>query len=382
MHLGEVGEAALGERAQQVQRRRRLVVALQHAGRVEGTRGGVRLVAVHHVTAEAGQLDSVHQLGRRRPRLHELAGDPAQLDHRQHRAVREHGRHLQDHLQLLADADGREVVERLGAVARLQQEGAPGRHLRQRLLQPPGLAGEHQRRHRGEPLARRLDGGRVGPVRLMERRTLAPGGRRPGWLGGCHGTFSLLGWVGLPIHGTRLLGHPADRHQAPRQLHRRHPPLRRRPGHGRRLLLRRRPARDLGALRAGGAAREHAGHGRHPAGGRSRSGPLHAVRAEPRGRPRLRRLAAGRVATMGELRRHDPVQGEEHRPDSVSADLFTYPVLQAADILLYQRRPRPGGRRPAPAPGACPEHRAAIQLAVSASCSRCRRRPSPPAATA
>ena len=27
------------------------------------------------------------------------------------------------------------------------------------------------------------------------------------------------------------------------------------------------------------------GHGRHPAGGGSRPGPLHAVRAEPRGRP-------------------------------------------------------------------------------------------------
>src|SRR6476620_11037522 len=50
------------------------------------------------------------------------------------------------------------------------------------------------------------------------------------------------------------------------------PPWRRRPGHGRRLLLRRRPARDLGALRAGGAAGEHAGHGRDPAGGGSRPG--------------------------------------------------------------------------------------------------------------
>ena len=47
----------------------------------------------------------------------------------------------------------------------------------QRLPQLPGLAGEHQRRHRGEPLARRLGRGRVGPVRLMQRVTLAPGGR-------------------------------------------------------------------------------------------------------------------------------------------------------------------------------------------------------------
>ena len=37
--------------------------------------------------------------------------------------------------------------------------------------------------------------------------------------------------------------------------------------------------------------------------------------------------------------------------------LFDYPVLQAADVLLYKRRPRAGGRGPAPAPRADARHR-------------------------
>ena len=44
----------------------------------------------------------------------------------------------------------------------------------------------------------------------------------------------------------------------------------------------------------------------------------------------------GAVASMGELRRMTQFKEKSHGQDSVSVDLFTYPVLQAADILLYQ----------------------------------------------
>jgi tryptophanyl-tRNA synthetase len=44
----------------------------------------------------------------------------------------------------------------------------------------------------------------------------------------------------------------------------------------------------------------------------------------------------GSVATMGELRRMTAFKEKSEGKDSVSADLFTYPVLQAADILLYR----------------------------------------------
>ena len=44
----------------------------------------------------------------------------------------------------------------------------------------------------------------------------------------------------------------------------------------------------------------------------------------------------GALATMGELRRMTQFKEKSEGRDSVSIDLFTYPVLQAADILLYK----------------------------------------------
>ena len=58
----------------------------------------------------------------RRAGLGELAGDAADL-HRGHaRRVGEHDGHLEDDLQLVPDGVGAEGVERLGAVAGLEQE--------------------------------------------------------------------------------------------------------------------------------------------------------------------------------------------------------------------------------------------------------------------
>ena len=142
VHLGEVGEAALRERADEIERRGRQVVALDHPGRVGHPRLGGRRVVVDHVAAEDRDLAGRRRLVSRRARLHELAGDPPDLQHRQRRAVGEHGGHLEQDLQPLADRDGRvrgaglgepgEVVERLGAVARLEQERASGRDLGER----------------------------------------------------------------------------------------------------------------------------------------------------------------------------------------------------------------------------------------------------------
>src|SRR3954451_11881412 len=44
----------------------------------------------------------------------------------------------------------------------------------------------------------------------------------------------------------------------------------------------------------------------------------------------------GSVATWGELRRMTQFKDKSEGQESVSVDLFTYPVLQAADILLYK----------------------------------------------
>ena len=69
-----------------------------------------------------GQLDAVDGLGGGRAGLGELAGDAPDLHDGHAGRVGEHDRHLQDDLELVADGVGREGVERLGAVAGLEQE--------------------------------------------------------------------------------------------------------------------------------------------------------------------------------------------------------------------------------------------------------------------
>lgn len=51
----------------------------------------------------------------------------------------------------------------------------------------------------------------------------------------------------------------------------------------------------------------------------------------------------GSVATFGELRRMTQFKDKGEGRESVSVDLFTYPVLQAADILLHQAEEVPVG---------------------------------------
>ena len=70
------------------------------------------------------------------------------------------------------------------------------------------------------------------------------------------------------------------------------------------------------------------------------------------------------VATMGELGRMVAFKEKSEGRESVSVGLFTYPVLQAADILLYLADRVPGRRGPASAPRARARHRAALQRAL------------------
>ncbi|HEX6420221.1 MAG TPA: tryptophan--tRNA ligase, partial [Acidimicrobiales bacterium] len=49
------------------------------------------------------------------------------------------------------------------------------------------------------------------------------------------------------------------------------------------------------------------------------------------------------TAAFGELRRMTQFKDKAHRADFVSAGLFTYPALQAADVLLYDTEKVPVG---------------------------------------
>src|SRR3712207_8350128 len=55
-----------------------------------------------------------------------------------------------DDAELVPDGVGRERLERLGAVAGLEQEGLAPRHRAERRRQGPRLAGEDERREPGE----------------------------------------------------------------------------------------------------------------------------------------------------------------------------------------------------------------------------------------
>jgi hypothetical protein len=70
-------------------------------------------------------------------------------------------------------------MERLGAVARLEQERPAGRDLGEGTAYLPRLACEHERRQRMEALPDALDGVAVRPLRLLERISIPPGRRGP-----------------------------------------------------------------------------------------------------------------------------------------------------------------------------------------------------------
>ena len=252
VHARDVGEAALRERAQQVERARRLVVGAQHALRVVDARLGRGRVVVDQVAVERRQVDVADALGGRRARLRELAGDAPHLDHRQRRRVGQDDRHLQQDPQLLADRDRGGVVERLGAVTGLEQERAPGGDLGERVLQRPRLAREHERRHPAQ-LAR----GRSRPARRRATRAAAAPRAR------CQDA----GVQGVSVTAIRPLSLRREGVPAPRHARARSRAARRAPARGPR---RARPRR-AGGTAVLGLRRRPGGPGRSPA--RAGAGP-------------------------------------------------------------------------------------------------------------
>ena len=163
--LAQVGIAARGERAQQVQRRRRLAVGSQHAHRIVAPRLGGELDAVDVVAEVARQRHFTLRFGRRAARLGELSRHATDLHHRQLAGERQHDRHLQQHAERVADVVRMELGEALGAVTALEQESLAGDDLGQLGLERARLAGEDQRRKVGD--------GRLGPG--QPRRVLVHG---------------------------------------------------------------------------------------------------------------------------------------------------------------------------------------------------------------
>ncbi len=179
VHLGEVGEAALGEGPEQVQRGGGLVVGGEQAGGIRRAGSQRRHVVIDDVAPETRHLRPAGDLGGRGAGLGELPGDASQLDDRHARAVGENHGHLQDDLELVPDRVGAEVGETLGAVAGMEEKGLARRDVRQCPAQVSCFAGEDERRQRRQRLQGGLQGAGVGPVRLLGSRALPPAGRSP-----------------------------------------------------------------------------------------------------------------------------------------------------------------------------------------------------------
>ena len=69
---------------------------------------------------------------------------------------------------------------------------------------------------------------------------------------------------------------------------------------------------------------------------RARPAALDGLRTEPRDRARRGELALVGITSYGQLGRMTQFKEKAERREFVSAGLFTYPVLMAGDILLYQ----------------------------------------------
>ena len=190
MRVFKIGIAARGKSPKQVQGCRRLPVSHQLATGVGFACAGLECEIIHDVPAIARQLNPVDCFGRRRTRLGELAGDAAELHHRQGGGEScDHG-HLQKHPKKIPDIVGGVFGKTLGAVAALQKKSFARGNLAQHALQFARLAREDQRWKARELT---LDLGQrclVGIIWYLLDRFASPTGGRPAF----HGhVLSLLG---------------------------------------------------------------------------------------------------------------------------------------------------------------------------------------------
>ena len=150
MDFVQVGVAAAGEGAEQIEGAGGLEIAEFHAGGVWDAGLGGEIGAVDDVAAVAGEGFAALGFGVGGAGLGELAGHAAELYDGHGAAEGEDHRHLEEDAKRVPDDVGGEVAEGFGAVAALQDEGVALRGQRQVGFEAAGLAGENQRGEAGE----------------------------------------------------------------------------------------------------------------------------------------------------------------------------------------------------------------------------------------
>lgn len=139
----------------------------------------VDVVPVEYVAPEAGHLPAVDDLGRAAPGLGVLAGHAADADDALVGAPDEDEAHLQQQLDLGLDGALAAVVEELGAVAALQEEGVPRGHVGEVGPEALHLVRVHQGRQPGELGHGGGEAGGVGVRGALLDGLCAPRGRVP-----------------------------------------------------------------------------------------------------------------------------------------------------------------------------------------------------------
>ena len=167
MRVLQIGIAAIGKSADQVQRRRRLPIRHDLPLRIGDTRRGGEFDPVDHIPAIGRQFHITDFLVRRGARLGKLPRNAAHLHHGRRACKCQHNGHLQKQPEKIADIVSRMLGKALGAIAALQQKRIAIGNLAQSALQLPRLACKNQRRKPGQL---RLDG--IESCSIRKRRHL------------------------------------------------------------------------------------------------------------------------------------------------------------------------------------------------------------------
>ena len=170
----QIREPAVDQRAHEVQRQRRALVAAQHQRRIRLAIGGRERRPVDRVAAVARQRHAVLRLVVGAARLRVLAGHAADANDRLLEPHEHHERHLQQDLQLLHDVVRRALVEALGAIAALQQERFAALRLRELRLQVLDFPRRHDRRQPAELREHALQVGAIAIRGLLRRVPALP----------------------------------------------------------------------------------------------------------------------------------------------------------------------------------------------------------------
>ena len=170
----QVGEAAVDERTDEVQRECRALVAAHQAARIRRARRGVECRAVHQIAAVGREREAVAGLGVARAGLRVLAGKATDAGHAALAALHQHQAHLQQDLEARGNGARLAAVERLRAVATLEDEALPGRGFSQLRAECVDLEAGDERRQLRELGARGGQLRAVRPLGLLQRGAGAP----------------------------------------------------------------------------------------------------------------------------------------------------------------------------------------------------------------